>query len=1410
MNPTSYLPSHALRAAAAAALIGLQGAAGAASLADQPVFASSNVPGNMALALSVEWPTASRTAHTATYASTSIFLGYFDPDKCYTYQYNAARNDTDTGDTSYFEPTGIAAARRCTGTNDAMWSGNFLNWAATSTIDPFRWAMTGGRRVVDSVNETILEKAWHSGQGLFDDRNLPQAEIAGATPFNTATNLRISINGKGFRMRFSLMPMQSFRGEYFNNRTVTGGAVVTRTGDTADYAWGGRPHDNTSINADNFSVRFTGTFTAPTTGNYVFRTISDDGVRLWIDTTASNNFTNANRVIDNWTDHGATENTSASVALTAGQSYSVKLEHYDLNSSAEIRLLWQTPSSPGIFKKFANPLDSTGATPYQNAFTNDGVYDLTMRNKVCDPNAPGGVETNCKQYGSNWKPEGLVQKYSQRMRFSAFGYLNDASDQRDGGVLRAAQKFVGPTEPVPGLPDKDNTVKEWSATTGVFDPNPNAGDATATTAATGIPITNSGVINYLNKFGQLLPGNYKNYDPVSEMYYAVLRYFKKLGNISTWSDIGGPSTDPTTIQRQTKLLDGFPVVTGWKDKDPIQHSCQRNFILGIGDIYTHVDKNVPGNSSSYRDREPAYPAFSTETDVETVNAITATNKVGELQGLGNLGNSNSYSGRENSAYIAGLAYDANTVDIRPDVNDKQTVQTYWVDVLEQSFQSNNQFYLAAKYGGLKIPKGTIFDPYTATADAIPLDWWSTSGETLTDTRPNPDTVQPRPDNYFTAGRPDTMVDGLTRAFQAIVNEIKAFTTSFSLSTLQVASTGAASYATQYDADGWTGVLTASRITFSDDGTPSGTAVWSSADGFASQLAGSGWNTSRRVVTWNGTTGVPFRSGNLTSAQLAALDTVWATGDDSANYINYLRGDRTNERRTAIDTTRPYRLRRSLLGDIVDAKVVPVGPPTMTFSEAANPGYAAFKTAKASRPTMVYVGANDGMLHAFNGDLDGTGTEQFAYVPSALFSGPSSPATPQLDGLAQLGNPNYDHRFYVDATPQSFDVDFGNTSGNFSTTRDWRTILIGGLGKGGKSFYALDITDPGTATTEAIAKTKVLWEFTDPTMGYSFGSPIVIKTKKYGWVAVLTSGYNNSDGNGYIYFVNPRNGLLLEKVQTGTSSRGLAQATAYIKDFADGTADAVYAGDLDGQLWRFDVTAERSAPGAYPAPLMLATLTNGSAQPITTQPLVEIDPRSKKRYVMFGTGQLLDTIDISSSAPQAFYAILDGNVNTFGTSAQLPSGVSYPLTRDNLTAISNTNLTSGTANDFVDKLGWYVDLGVNVNGETRVGWRMVVNPTAYNGLVAFSSLLTTGNACSPSGQSRIYAIDFAKGKSVLTPDGAAFNFYEHAITDLKFLGVDRHTRLVAGDVEGDLKKVGIGEGAGNTLRLLNWREVPTVD
>jgi type IV pilus assembly protein PilY1 len=331
---------------------------------------------------------------------------------------------------------------------------------------------------------------------------------------------------------------------------------------------------------------------------------------------------------------------------------------------------------------------------------------------------------------------------------------------------------------------------------------------------------------------------------------------------------------------------------------------------------------------------------------------------------------------------------------------------------------------------------------------------------------------------------------------------------------------------------------------------------------------------------------------------------------------------------------------------------------------------------------------------------------------------------------------------------------------------------------------------------------VKWEFTDSTIGFSYGLPTMVKTAKYGWTLILTSGYNNADGYGYLYFVNPATGALLEKVRTPLAAPGLAQASAFVKDYTDGMADAVYAGDLNGQLWRFDITGS----GDYPSPKLLFTArdASGVAQPITSAPLTEIYPGNQKRYVLFGTGQLLDTTDIQTASGQSFYAFQDGTGTAFDTSD------ASPLTRGDLTLIANP-ATPPTIP--ATSKGWYIDLGDG-------GWRVVQTAVSNQGVVAFSAIQplpesASQDVCSSvSGNSRVYDINFGTGQSQLDSDADpgrdGYESFSNAITELRFMRSGSTVTLMGGDSTGKIHAIQTQPVTATAPKLYNWREVPVVE
>lgn len=1000
------------------------------------------------------------------------------------------------------------------------------------------------------------------------------------------------------------------------------------------------------------------------------------------------------------------------------------------------------------------------------------VASYQVRVLVCD-----GTDTTkheypdqyyCQKYTSDdktkwvYKPVGLIQKNINRMRFGATGYQNlnsttygdDTKLQTwEGAVLRAQIR---------------DTKKEITET-GAFpqDPFPadKGGDA---------DVSRTGAINYLNLFGYKAK-NYKRYDNVSEMYAVALRYLlgpQGIGNVSAYST---PPSGVTATQRAA-IKDDFPLISNWADPMfPANQGgvCQKQFIIGIGDTNScsgsGCDSHLSGSTT------PMNAAASAERFAnETANAWAK-----KISG---------YSLPFD--YIAGMAYAANTKALRSDFPNMR-VKTYWVDALEYSVMaSNNQYQKAAKYGAFN----------DLNNNGVPDNGeWNALGQTYKGTA--------IPDAYFPASDPDRMVAGLNSAFSQINSLIGAAAgVGLTGSVISESFASDAIFQASYDSQYWAGDLKGLKITAIDGvtGVISSTPMWSAASKLDTMVSGSGWDTARKIVTLapnasGKLVGVPFRTASLSAAQKTALG---STATEQSNVLNYLRGDTTNQ--STLLVRKAYRYRASALGDIVDSGALYVGPPSFPYSDAFNPGYAAFKTAKASRKPVIFVGANDGMLHAFDAQVNGastSGQELFAVVPNAVFKGPDD--LPAESGLRALTDNAYQHRYYVNATPMVRDVDFARAgvTPSASATPDWRTLLVTGLGKGGRSYVALDITDPGSWTSESAVAGKVLWEFTHEDMGFTFGRPMIVKTAKWGWVVIVAGGYNNNlgsdatkKGKGVVFVLDPRDGTLLQRIYTtegtATNPAGLAYVNGYIQDAAEMQMDYFYAGDLLGNVWRLDFTSASANVPTPTAPIAKLTDGEGVAQPITTEVVPDVAP-NLARYIFVGTGRLLHTDDRENTQQQTFYALKDGTASAAysdqaGVGNQLPSGVSYPVGRSKMVAV--TSLISGAILDDDKPMGWYYDL-TGVSGNYRE--QITTTPQTNEGIVAWIGTLMNQDKCNPAGQSSAYAVHFASAKT-------AFGRVQNGVR----VPVEMVTSA-SGVVGSRLVRIG------NTIRLLGSSSDPTL-
>lgn len=995
----------------------------------------------------------------------------------------------------------------------------------------------------------------------------------------------------------------------------------------------------------------------------------------------------------------------------------------------------------------------------------------------------------CQKYTSEdktksvYKPVGLIQKNINRMRFGAAGYQNlNNTTYGDDSKLQTWEGAVVRAQ----IRDTKLEITE----TGAFpqDPFPadKGGDA---------DVTRTGAINYLNLFGYK-GKNYKRYDNVSEMYAVALRYLlgpQGIGNVSAYTT---PPSGLSATQR-IAVKDDFPLISNWSD--PMFPSnqggvCQKQFIIGIGDTNScsgsGCDSRLSGSSTAMN------PAVAAERYAgETANAWAK-----KISG---------YSLPFD--YIAGMAYAANTKALRNDFPNMR-VKTYWVDALEYSVMaSNNQYQKAAKYGAFN----------DLNNNGVPDNGeWNALARTYAGTA--------IPDAYFPASDPDRMVAGLNSAFSQINSLIGSGAgVGVTGAVISESFTSDAIFQASYDSQYWAGDLKGLKISAIDASTGliSSTPMWSAASKLDAMVSGSGWDTARRIVTLtpNGTgklVGVPFRVASLSAAQKTALG---STTTEQTNVLNYLRGDTTNQ--STLLVRKAYRYRASALGDIVDSGALYMGPPSSPYSDAFNPGYAAFKTAKASRKPVVFVGANDGMLHAFDAQVNGASTggqELFAVVPNAVFKGPDD--LPAESGLKALTDNAYLHRYYVNGAMMVRDVDFARAgvTPSASATPDWRSILVAGLGKGGRSYVAIDVTDPASWTSESGVAGKVLWEFTHEDMGFSFGRPVIVKTAKWGWVVIIAGGYNNNlgsdvskKGKGVVFVLDPRDGSLLQRIYTneGTATKpaGLARINGYVPDYADMTMESLYGGDLLGNVWRLDFTSSSASVPAPTTPIAKLTDDLGEAQPITTEVVAEVAP-NLARYVFAGTGRLLHTDDRENTQQQTFYALSDGTASApysdqAGVGNPLPSGISYPVGRNKMVAV--TSLISGKITDDDKPMGWYYDL-TGVSGNYRE--QIVTTPQTNEGIVAWIGTLMNQDKCNPAGQSTAYAVHYESAKTAFgrIQDGTRVPVEmvssATGVVGSRLVRIGNTIRLMGSSADPTVGASILGSQIGGITdpRVLNWR------
>lgn len=609
-------------------------------------------------------------------------------------------------------------------------------------------------------------------------------------------------------------------------------------------------------------------------------------------------------------------------------------------------------------------------------------------------------------------------------------------------------------------------------------------------------------------------------------------------------------------------------------------------------------------------------------------------------------------------------------------------------------------------------------------------------------------------NYFPGVTPQDVVNDM----QVIFAQIQA--ANQSTTTVAVNSTSFQSNQAVYQARfdtasfGWTGNLVAYPVKANGtvDQLPADQ-LWDARSWMQTAYSGTGWNTARLVITINSASGagIPLRWRKLARAQKAELKIYWNSltpSEKSKDFNNkkyrygkavldYLRGDQAYTQAN----NGPFRNRSYLLGDIVNSAPLYVGAPNGVY---AGTSYSNFARSNASRMPVIYLGSNDGAVHAFN---VANGHEIFAFYPQGPFA--------KLPDLT-LPSYNANHQFFVDGSPNAGDVRFADNS--------WHSILVGGLNAGGAGIYAMDITHPSSWTTENAVASDVLWDITSATPGFShlgltYSQPQIAQVNIDGtntFVVIFGSGYNNDNGNPYLYVVNAETGALIKTfdlcaADSGQCNSSLANGLStpvVVSSTGSSVSNRVYAGDLQGNLWRVDLSSP--SPTNWSAIVLFQAQNSGIDQPITTQPVVSLAPLAAGAGIMvyFGTGQYLGPPDIANTSIQSFYGVLDHN------STPPPGAPGLPFSSSKLEKITLTDTVvagvtvrtaAGNAINWTSgERGWRMPLPAS-------GERVITNPRLIGGRVVFTTFTPSSTACSAGGSSWLMIVNYATGGQLPGPE-----------------------------------------------------------
>ncbi len=1376
------------------------------------------------------------------YTDSFNYYGYFDSSKCYTYDSTDGR----------FEPTATtpsgANSHHC-GTTE--WSGNFLNWASMTRIDILRKVLYGGKRSTDTATTTVLERSLvptdvHAFAKVFTASS--GAEMQKYTPYNKTTISMCNVTNQsdgsrttgdsesvnttnnpprlliadGSYPRWASDEAEQCRWGTGQNAPQSANLFTANTDDgpnvrvqvcvsgnvesnCQEYAGGGKkPSGLLQEYGEDGTLRFgmiSGSYAKRDHGGVLRRYAS----KLAGNTTASDNEINAD----------GTFTGNAGIISTLNK---IRINEWDFSSPD-----YNDCDEPGISKSdyLTSSSSNKQCTNWGNPISE--IYLESLRYLA-------GESSATTTYATSSDPLGLVQK---TWSASTDPMPSDEWCSAMNVVLISSSDNSFDTDNLTNLGsliDYTSRTNEVGAAEG-YSGNVFIGDngTTADDECTAKPFTNLSALKGICPTAPSLEGGYhvaglaygahitdmrpdRNNDPVTGKAQTVDSFVVALskelpefsfpvgsGTIKIIPTFGAHSTGSSSL-----------ATSGWRTGSLANITVTEVVYAGGNLTYARFlaqwEDSPWGNDydkDGIAQLAICVGAECANHDDDTSGTNDSALAAGQLRVTNRVVNANAGHALRFGFVVSGSTADGHYSEIlRPggktgdgldsDNNPNVVVgHADWTHPIALTFSPgataatllDNPLVLAAKYGGFEDSDSSADSGYQLPDKSSE---WDTDGDGL-------------PDNYFLADNPALLGAKLSSFLSSIATESSSSSVVANSGTID---TGTKLYMARFDSSNWSGQLLSLPINPATGVAADPTAAVNASDIAAPdwdsgiQITAQNWSTGREIITSDGSdNGRKFRlgTGGLTALQQTALDlnpTTLVADGLAQDRLNYLRGNTAKEIRNSggVFRNRGYTdsggsFHAQILGDVVHSSPVLVQEPASGHLDSIEAtSYSGFVSTNASRAGMVYFGANDGMLHAID---EATGNEKFAYIPNALFA--------QLNKLTAT---NYSHRYYVDGGITVVDAFFSSGSGSA-----WHTVLAGALGAGGKAVFALDVTNPATFD-EDNADDIVLWEKDDtdlPELGYTFSQPTIFKAEGDGWVVAFGNGYDSASGHAVLYLVD-MNGVLLKTLtlENSAGNNGLSSISPVDSDF-DGEVDRIYAGDLQGNVWRLKAgNSGFSTSGQSKELLFTAKASASTRQPITTRIEVGVHPQGKTgRVVYFGTGKYYETTDDDPStavSPNTMYAVYDDDSSSPTVGSITNHAISGSLLKQTITEHTGT-LISGTGDTIDFELrtvtdtqldwdtydGWFIDL-------PTTGEKMVVDPVLRGGRVIFTTTIPSSSPCEYGGTSWLMEVSSENGG---TMDAPVFDLNNDGVFDLAdYLDHDNDSDTAAIIASGKKSKSGI--------------------